>query len=94
MAKPIKNRFKIKKQWGIILPNLLVPEEIPFDFTMNFKIQLSDGSQKIIKDKKDFDSYIEQLIDDGQEIDNVLVELNYEKLIISVEKKFGNLVKI
>ena len=91
---PIKNRYKIKKQWGAILPKLTVPSEIPFDFTKNFKIQLADGNEKLIKNKKDFDIYVDKLLEEGKEIDNVMVELNYEKLILSVEKKFSSLVKI
>ena len=94
MSTPIKNRYKIKKQWDIILPNLLIPDEISFDFTKNFKIFLSNGDERLFKNKKEFDVYINELIETGQEIDNVMVELNYEKLIISVEKKFNSMVKI
>ena len=89
---PIKNRYKIKKQWGMILPKLTVPQEIPFDFTKNFKISLTNGDDKFIKNKKDFDIFINKMIEDGKEIDNVTVELNYEKLILSVEKKFNTLI--
>jgi hypothetical protein len=91
---PIKNRYRIKKQWNEILPKLTVPSEIPFDFTKNFKICLSNGNEKIIKNKKEFDSYVVKAIEDGEEIENVMVELNYEKLILSVEKKFNTLIKI
>jgi hypothetical protein len=91
--KPIKNRYKIKKQWGEILGNLTVPSEIPFDFTKNFKILLTDGKEKFIKNKKEFESYVGEIVEDGKEIENIMVELNYEKLIISVEKKFNNLIK-
>jgi len=91
---PIKNRYRIKKQWGVILPNLTVPQEIPFDFTKNFKIVLSNGDEKMIKNKKDFDEYVGQILEEGKEIENVMVELNYEKLILSVEKKFSSLIKI
>jgi hypothetical protein len=91
--KPIKNRYKIKKQWGEILQNLTVPHEIPFDFTKNFKILLTDGKEKFIKNKKEFEKYVGEIVEDGKEIDNIMVELNYEKLIISVEKKFNSLIK-
>jgi hypothetical protein len=91
--KPIKNRYKVKKQWGEILPNLTVPNEIPFDFTKNFKILLTDGKEKFIKNKKEFEKYVGEIIEDGKEIENIMVELNYEKLIISVEKKFDSLLK-
>jgi hypothetical protein len=90
---PIKNRYKIKKQWQSILPDLSVPAEIPFDFTKNFKILLMNGDEKLIKDKKDFDAYIGKLIEDGKEIENVMFDLNFEKLIIKVEKTFSALVK-
>jgi len=93
MRTAIKNRYKIKKQWGSILPKLSVPSDIPFDFTKNFKICLTDGNEKLVKNKKDFDIYVNQIIEDGKEIENVSVELNYEKLILSVEKKFSSLIE-
>ena len=90
----LKNRYKIKKQWKTILPHLSVPSEIPFDFTKNFKVLLTNGDEKLIKNKKDFDTYVNKLIESGEEIENVMVEINFEKLIINVEKKFNSLVKI
>jgi hypothetical protein len=92
--KPIKNRYRIKKQWGEILPRLTIPSEIPFDFTKNFKIFLTNGDEKIIKNKRDFDSFVTKAMESGKEIENIMVELNYEKLIIDVEKKFYSLLKI
>lgn len=89
----IKNRYKIKKQWKIILPHLSVPSDIPFDFTKNFKVLLANGEEKLIKNKKDFDTYVNKLIEAGEEIENVMVEINFEKLIINVEKKFSSLIK-
>jgi len=89
----IKNRYKIKKQWKSILGQLSVPSEIPFDFTKNFKVLLTNGNEKIIKNKKDFDVYVSKLVESGEEIENVMVEINFEKLIVNVEKKFSALLK-
>jgi hypothetical protein len=90
----IKNRYKIKKQWGSIIPKLSVPNDIPFNYTKNFRIVLTNGEERIVKNKKDFDQYIKQLIEDETEIENISIELDYDRLITNVEKKFNTLLKI
>lgn len=87
-----KNRYKIRKQWEKILSEIQIPKEFPINYTRSYKILLTTGSEYETLTKKDFEKSINTIIESGSEIKDIMVELDFEKLIISVEKNYQKLI--
>lgn len=91
--KPFRNKYRFKKQWNRILSALIAPNDIPLSFTKNVRVLFSNGDQFTAKNQLELDIHIEKAAVNGLEIKEICVELNYEKLISVVEKKYESLTK-
>ena len=89
---PSKNKYKFKKHWEKIFANMIIPKNIPTSLTKNI-VLLGDGKEIKIKNTKMLEKTIEKLTQNNQEIGDCLVEVNFQKIISVVEKKYSNLFK-
>ena len=85
--KLTKNRYRQTKQWSSIMNSLLVPENIPLDFAKKINISLCSGRVITVGSKKAFQKQMDVLVESEEEIDDITLELNYQKLIDLVEEK-------
>ena len=70
---------------------MLVPKDIPMTYTKNIKIVLENGEEFISRNNKEFESQVNRIAKSGKEIDDLMIEINFEKLIIDVEKSFDRI---
>ena len=87
-----KNRYRFKKQWDKIFSNMLIPRDIPIQYTKNIKIILENGEEFISRNSKEFESQVERIAKSGNEIDDLMIEINFEKLITDVENTFDKIL--
>lgn len=88
------NRYRMRKQWDSIISSLFIPKDIPLKYTKNIKITSEDSSEYISHTPEEFESQINHLSKIGKEVQNLTIEINFEKLIVDVEKKIKKILTL
>ena len=95
--RPAKMAIKKTDRSFEQIVNEVQMQEIPIEYIVNIKIQLSSGKTVILqqKDIKHVKTTNELLktVSKGDEIEDMQVVLDYEKIRINVEKQIRNLFK-
>lgn len=91
--EPIKSHYRFKKQWDSIISSMMVPENVPLSFAKKIEIMSSDSKSVTVYSKAELEKHIQLCADNQESIQNIRIELNYQKLIDKVEKQIEKILK-